>query len=242
MQLRSVLLRVVVSSTLVLFAQACALDGAGDGDEVETDGAAVSARALSITGEWALVRWQGHVSTGTGSASHEEPVDRRFDARERNGLATFDLDADGNGTISGQARCTPSLPDRGGIPSGSRASNAVTGLYAIVSAVWNLVATYRCDPSKLERQTMRVWQKRGFFGGPSRELWANVGVLGEQGSTSSADAECRALRGARWFSFGSYGAACVGYADAEARTLQMLVQRPGEIHIQRLVMRRPGDP
>jgi hypothetical protein len=48
--------------------------------------------------------------------------------------------------------------------------------------------------------------------------------------------------GVRWITFGTGGAACAGFADAEARTLKLLVQRPGEIYVQRLVLRRPGDP
>jgi hypothetical protein len=235
------LLRPIALVSLSLYAQGCAFDDQGAPD-VESDVAAVSARALPITGEWALVSWKGHVTSGVGSAVEQLAVDRRFDARARTGLATFDLDADGNGTIAGESRCAAHIPDRGGVPAGSRASNTVTGLYAVVSALWNLVETLRCDPTKPVAQTMRVRQMRGFFGGASRELWANVGVYGEAASVRAADAECEALRGARWLSFGDRGAACVGYADAGARTLKMLVQRPGEIHVQRLVMRRPGDP
>lgn len=231
--------------TLVCLASAAAL-GCGAPDDLDepaaSDGAEVSAPALPIRGEWALVSWKGHVETRIGSIVEEHAVDRRFDARERQGLATFDLDGEGEGTIQGGARCTPRLQEVGGIPRGTAPSRAVTGLYGIVSALLQIVETARCDPSEVRTQTIRVWPRRGFFGGPDPRLDANVGVYGEPRDTRAADRECSALRGARYVTFGAGGVACVGYADGAARTLALLVQRPGQIYVQRLVLRRPGDP
>lgn len=214
-----------------------------DTDEgTASEGAEIRAPALPIRGEWALVSWKGHVETRMGSIVEEHAVDRRFDARELQGLATFDLDGEGAGTIQGGARCTPRLQEVGGVPRGPTPSRTVTGLYGIVSALLQIVETARCDPSAVRQQTMRVWPRRGFFGGLDPRLDANLGVYGEPPDARAAEGECRALRGVRYVSFGPGGVACIGYADGAARTLALLVQRPGQIYVQRLVLRRPGDP
>lgn len=212
-----------------------------DEEVVVSNDSAIGARALAITGDWALVSWKGHVTTRQGSIVEDHPVERSFDAQTRNGLATFALDSDGNGTIAGKATCAPTIPDRGGIPSGTRASQTVTGLFALVSAVWNIVELFTCTSTQVSR-SMPVFQRRGFFGGPDPHLNANLGVYGEAREPRAAEEECRTMWGVRWLAFGSGGAACAGFADAEARTLKLLVQRPGEIYVQRLVLRRPADP
>jgi hypothetical protein len=217
---------------------------AADPPEDTGEGAeAVSSGALRITGEWALVSWKGHFTTRRGSIVDDQPLDRTFDARERSILAVFDIDGDGNGTVQGSKHCTPEPTDRGGMPTktGTKGS-IVEGVWSLASAIWDLVQTTTCDPSVPVVSSTRVWQRRGFLGQPSSRLDANIGVYGEPASVSSADAECRALRGARWIAFDTGVVACIGFADKQARSLKMIVQRPGEIRVQRLVLRRPADP
>jgi hypothetical protein len=218
----------------------CAADPAEDtGEGAE----AVRSNALRITGEWALVSWKGHVTTRLGSVVDDHPVDRTFDAREPSILAVFEIDGDGNGTVQGSARCMPEPPDRGGVAKKARTKGAIVeSASSLVSAIWDLVQTATCDPSVPVVSSMLVWQRRGFRGQPSSRLDANIGVYGEPASVSSADAECRALRGARWIAFDTGVVACIGFADEQARSLKMIVQRPGEIRVQRLVLRRPADP
>lgn len=214
-----------------------------DADEPDTSADAVQA-ALPIRGEWALVRWQGQVTTTAGSTWEHHPIDHRYDARAREGLATFDLDSNGEGTLRATGRCRSEIPEARGRPAGGapRGATLVGGTYALVSAVLNVVQTLRCSADQPVERTIRVWPRRNLFGQPSPGLLANVGVYGEGSSARAAEAECRAMRGVRWITFDGGAVACIGYADGEARTLEMLLQRPGEIYVQRIVMRRPGDP
>jgi hypothetical protein len=203
-----------------------------------------SVAALSISGEWAVVRWQGQITTTQGSIATEHPVDLRADAADRMGAVFFDLDAEGNGTLKAMERCRPAdvLPSAGGLASpGSRSAALVSGAFGLIAAFVKLAEVAVCDPARPKSKQLQVFRRSDFWGRATLQLPANVGVYGESAGVRAADAECRGLRGVRWLSIGDGGAACIGYADAGARTLKLMLQRPGDIYVQRMVLRRPGS-
>ena len=111
----------------------------------------------------------------------------------------------------------------------------------MVSALVELEELAACDPSRPKTKQLQVFRRSDFWGRATPQLPANVGVYGESAGVRAADAECRGLRGVRWLSIGDGGAACIGYADAAAQTLKLMLQRPGDIYVQRMVLRRPGS-
>jgi hypothetical protein len=219
--------------------------GEDEDDAVEADQAAQAVTALRITGDWAVSRWQGQVTTMRGSIAEHHRVDLRAEAGDPRGTMTFDLDADGNGRLRASARCQLGdfLPP-GGPPAQPTGGSAaiVGGAFGAISLLIDLARLLSCDPSVPVTKEIQVFRRTDFFGRSEQRLAANVGVYGERAGVTAADAECRQLRGARWLSLSDGGVACIGFADAQARTLKMMLQRPGEIYVQRLLLRRPNAP
>jgi hypothetical protein len=223
---------------------ACA-EPVDDDDTVESEQVAQAVTALRITGDWAVVRWQGQVTTMRGSVAEQHRIDLRADAADRFSLVSFDLDAEGNGRMKASRRCqVEDLLGTGGPPARPTGGSAalVGGAFGVISLLFDLAQLVSCDPSRPVTKEMQVFRRSDFFGRSEPRLAANVGVYGENAGVRAADAECRQLRGARWLSLADGSAACIGYADSEARSLKMMLQRPGEIYVQRLLLRRPAAP
>ncbi|HYX38000.1 MAG TPA: hypothetical protein VE954_33280, partial [Oligoflexus sp.] len=57
-------------------------------------------------------------------------------------------------------------------------------------------------------------------------------------NSGNSDKECNLMRGVRYVRVGQADA-CIGYNNALATELKILLQRPGEIRVQRVILRRP---
>ncbi|HEU4403902.1 MAG TPA: hypothetical protein VFS43_01210 [Polyangiaceae bacterium] len=211
----------------------CSVEGGSDGG-VEPPPALPS----TVTGTWGLVRYRGSVVMGIGAAREDVPLERSFDPLSAESQASFDIDAEGFGSIAGTKACRlPSLepPPDAEVAKihASRLLNAVEGLVGVVQALANLNQFFACQAGDRIEASVNVVPARGPFGGPIERLPANVGVLGEGSDTNAADAECAALGNVRYVRIDGADA-CIGFTDDVGREAKMLLVRPGEIHVQRL--------
>jgi hypothetical protein len=207
--------------------------------EEEADEAleAQGSAALPLRGDFVLKRWKGHAVEGYYGSSVQTnvPVERTFTGTEPGGRVRFDLKPGGDGRITALKGCEIKIlgpEDVASPPSKNPVQAVVKALTPVFQLAWN---AYQCSKGPRET-TVFAFQRRGFFGGPNDQLWANAGVFGEK-PQKSANEECKRLWGVRYVDVGQ-SAVCIGFADPQAKTVRMLVQRPREIYVQRLDLER----
>jgi hypothetical protein len=81
-----------------------------------------------------------------------------------------------------------------------------------------------------------TYAKQKFWFDSRPRLNDNTGLMG-MGNTSYGTQLCESLRGVRYVNFSDKGAfagpsGCIGYADAAANQLMIVMQRAGDINLQ----------
>ncbi|MDQ3234039.1 MAG: hypothetical protein M3Q07_19690 [Pseudobdellovibrionaceae bacterium] len=208
--------------------------------EPESSELDAGAPALRINGAWRMVSYKGSYvqNPGTGVAT-DVPTSRTFTTGSRNIVSAFNIDSAGNGSIQGKETCKLNVSqakDTAASIQKSRVLNAAEGVVGLIQAVLEVKSMFDCRPGEVKDETVSVSQKRGFFGRPDPRLPLNVGVMGE--NRGNADNECNLMRGVRYVRIGQADA-CIGYNNAQATELKILLQRAGEIRVQRVILRRP---
>ncbi len=203
--------------------------------------------ALVIKGKFFMTHYKGNVNISSfGSMASTEgkliAVDKAYTESQATEV-DFDINSEGFGTIAGWGKCTLSYSNvsTSGPADPNKALDSVQLAFAAYSA-WKLVMNIWKDVDcatmdKLSSDKMVAYESKSFFGAPETHLWANVGVMGETKDIHIAERECSAMRGVRYVLING-ARACVGYTDAKAQNLKMLMVRPSEIYAQRLLFKR----
>jgi hypothetical protein len=163
------------------------------------------------------------------------------DLDERVWTARFDLDSSGAGIIEGMEKCT-GVAGTNSTPNSIRPHQALNVLFGIMGAVGfvsRTVADVQCLTASdgIVRNMVPSNPRRNLFGKNITEFSKNLGFVGEGVSMSAADNECKRLRG--WRHVNILGAeTCIGFRDAHAKKIRVIVIRPGEIHPIRVDMVR----
>lgn len=163
------------------------------------------------------------------------------DLDERVWTARFDLDSNGSGIIEGMEKCT-GVARSNSTPNSIRPHQALNVLFGIMGAVGlvsRTVADVQCVAAAdgIVRNMVPSNPRRNLFGKNITEFSKNLGFVGEGVSMSAADNECKRLRG--WRHVNILGAeTCIGFRDALANKIRLIVIRPGDIHPIRVDMVR----
>ncbi|MDQ3235438.1 MAG: hypothetical protein M3Q07_26805 [Pseudobdellovibrionaceae bacterium] len=211
--------------------------GRSESESSELDGGAT---ALKISGAWRMVSYKGSYvqNPGTGAAV-DVPTSRTFTAGDPNVISLFNIDSAGNGSIQGKETCKVSVSqaqDTAASIQSSRVLNAAEGVVGLIQTVLEVKSMFDCTPGEVKDENVFVSQRVGFLGWPDPHLPLNAGVLGE--NSGNSEQECNLLRGVRYVKIGQADA-CIGYNNGLATEIKILLQRPSEIRIQRVILRRP---
>ena len=200
----------------------------------EPEGSAATAVTTSLSGEWMLSLWKGHVETHVGSQYEQTSVDRHF-ALDPSTRVRFDIDSEGSGRMVGLKSCRLEFEETA--PEQEARATKAGAAFGVVMGLFKLFSGFECTPGELKTETTHLSPRKNFFGWPDAHLNANLGVLGETEDGASAENDCRALVSVKWVNIGFDGTvACIGQMNAS--TMRMIVQRPSQIHVQRLTLKR----
>jgi len=181
-----------------------------------------------------LSLWKGHVETHAGSQYEKTAVDRHFDL-DPNTRVHFDIDSEGSGRMVGLKSCKLELEETA--PEREATATRAGSALGVVTGLYKLFSGFECKPGELKTDTTHVSPRKNFFGWPDPHLYANLGVLGETPDGASAENDCRALISVKWVNIGFDGTvACIGQVNRS--TMRMIVQRPSEIYVQRVTLKR----
>ena len=220
--MRKILVRMTIA--ILVFSAACAHKRQ---PEVENSTQSLSS-GLPIVGTWVADSYQGYFFDAMNT--------RRKVSLSKDQMRTDDwlietkLDAFGNGVVKTLFECAPTAnqnpKEANGIPS-PRSFNMFP----------NALHFKQCDNG----QKVNFHQSHMITAVEERVVPRNLGL---DGNVNSLLNECSSLRGLRFITqkldmqFRSGSTGCIGFADASANQLTMLLVPMGEIHAVRLDFRR----
>lgn len=202
--------------------------------------AAEAKQALPVIGTWRATQFSGFTLDDRGNAKPlraEKPQ-----LNPESWRLKFDLDSRGNGLIAGKIFCRAKAGLLRGMPSslvGSRvlltANGIVGGIHLIASAID--IAQCMASENGFIDTMIPVSQASNFIGQPDPRLAKNVGFAGEGVSSTSAENECKKLRGIRFINVNN-SSACVGFSDGSANRVRFITVPPGAIYAVRVDFER----
>jgi hypothetical protein len=205
--------------------------GAPEMSREESKANSQSGASTKIQGMFELKAAKGHTETMQGSIVNRTVFDQTFPSGTGS-LVQMNIPEKGVGSLEGGSRCIPNIEDPKGLPAKAGTGTLVGGVFSVSKLLFGLFKTFQCDPNKVEISKVFLLERGGFlWRAPS--FWANVGVLNESPNSKSGDEECRQLSGYRYFNLNE-SVVCVGRLSGTK--VKMLIQRPGEIHLQRLIL------
>lgn len=202
--------------------------------------AAEAKQALPMTGTWRATQFSGFTLDDRGNAKPLRAGKPQLNPESWR--LKFDLDSRGNGLIAGKIFCRAKAGLLLGVPNslvGSRvlltANGIVGGIHLIASAID--IAQCMASENGFIDTMIPVSQASNFIGQPDPRLAKNVGFAGEGVSSTSAENECKKLRGIRFINVNN-SSACVGFSDGSANRVRFITVPPGAIYAVRVDFER----
>ena len=194
---------------------------------------------LPVRGTFGLVSFDSwNEKAGGGRVS----VSQKFDPRSESNRSTFDLDASGDGTISGMGSCnlqSPSGMKRSSALVGSASWDGMRGAVGAVYLLAALAEMMECvthQPGTLTKKSISVRTEHDLMGREVRTLSKNLGFVGGKGQ--DATSECKTMLGTRHVIIHEKASACIGFEDSTAEKLKIIMVKHGEIYANRVKLIR----
>ncbi|MEY4064315.1 MAG: hypothetical protein RIR26_523 [Pseudomonadota bacterium] len=224
---------------LLSMTASCQKWGVGSQSEGDVQSAQSLPAPLPVRGSFRAVEIWGFTEDDRGA---KKPLHAEARELEEDVWTThFSLDSGGSGVIEGMQKCT-GLSVSNSTPNSLRPQkvlNIIFGAIGAVGLVSRAADDLQCVSSEngLLKNMVPSIPMRNFFGTEFRGFSKNLGFVGEEKSMTAADNECRKLRGWRYVNIAG-AETCIGFRDALANKIRLIVIRPGDIHPIRIDLDR----
>jgi hypothetical protein len=224
---------------LAVIVVACACKPQQKNTSAEAASVSVSDSRIAVRGTFGLMSLDSFKQQENGETI---PVGQKFDAMASENRAEFELDSSGDGIISGMGQCVLSDFTAKRQASSIVGNSAWDGLKGGVGAVYLLVQIMgmldcvKHPPGTLYKQSISVRTEYDLLGREVHTLSKNIGFAG--GEKRDATRECKTMRGTRHVFIAERASACIGFEDAEAKKLKIIMVKNGDIYAIRIRMTR----